>query len=48
MERSLVLLKPDCIERRLAGKIISRFEDKGLNIIALKMLRVTPELSMKH
>lgn len=48
MERSLVLLKPDCIERRLAGKIISRFEDKGLNIIALKMLRVTPELSKKH
>jgi nucleoside-diphosphate kinase len=48
MERSLVLLKPDCIERRLAGRIISRFEDKGLNIIALKMLKVTPELSKQH
>jgi nucleoside-diphosphate kinase len=48
MERSLVLLKPDCIERRLAGRIISRFEDKGLNIIAMKMLRVTPELAKQH
>jgi nucleoside-diphosphate kinase len=48
MERTLVLLKPDCVQRRLAGRIISRFEDKGLNIIAMKMLQVTPELSKKH
>ena len=48
MERSLVLLKPDCVERRLMGRIIARFEDKALNIIAMKMLRVTPELSRKH
>lgn len=48
MERSLVLLKPDCVQRRLAGRIISRFEDKGLNLIAMKMMRVTPELSKKH
>lgn len=48
MERTLILLKPDCIERRLAGRIITRFEDKGLNIVALKMLRVTPELSKQH
>ncbi|MBL8892670.1 MAG: nucleoside-diphosphate kinase [Planctomycetaceae bacterium] len=48
MERTLILLKPDCVERRLCGKIISRFEDKGLNIVALKMLRVTPELSKQH
>lgn len=48
MERSLVLLKPDCIERRLIGQIISRFESKGLNIVAMKMLRVTPELSKQH
>ncbi|MCU0876509.1 MAG: nucleoside-diphosphate kinase [Pirellulaceae bacterium] len=38
MERTLVLLKPDCVERRLMGRIISRFEEKGLNIIAMKML----------
>ena len=48
MERTLVLLKPDCVQRRLMGQVISRFEAKGLNIIALKMLRVTPELSKQH
>lgn len=48
MERSLILLKPDCIQRRLCGKIISRFEEKGLNIVALKLLQVTPELSKQH
>ncbi|MFO0791127.1 MAG: nucleoside-diphosphate kinase [Pirellulales bacterium] len=48
MERTLILLKPDCVQRRLMGRVISRFEDKGLNIIALKMMRVTPELAKKH
>ena len=48
MERTLVLLKPDCVQRRLMGRILTRFEEKGLNVIALKMLRVTPELSKQH
>lgn len=48
MERSLILLKPDCVQRRLCGKIISRFEEKGLNIVAMKLLQVTPELSKQH
>src|SRR5215510_7062308 len=48
MERTLILLKPDCVERRLMGKVISRFEEKGLNIIAAKMLRVTPALAKQH
>ncbi len=48
MERTLVLLKPDCVERRLMGRIVTRFEEKGLNIIAAKMLKVTPELAKKH
>lgn len=48
MERTLVLLKPDCVQRRLMGRILSRFEDKGLNIVGLKMLRVTPELAKQH
>jgi nucleoside-diphosphate kinase len=48
LERSLVLLKPDCVERRLMGQIISRFEAKGLNVVAMRMLRVTPELSKQH
>ncbi len=48
MQRSLVLLKPDCVERRLMGQVIARFEAKGLNIVAIKMLRVTPELAKRH
>jgi len=48
LERSLVLLKPDCIERRLVGQILARLEAKGLNIVAMKMLRVTPELAKQH
>jgi nucleoside-diphosphate kinase len=48
MERTLVLLKPDCVQRRLMGRIITRLEDKGLNIIAMKMLRITPELAKQH
>jgi nucleoside-diphosphate kinase len=48
MERTLVLLKPDCLERRLAGRVITRFEDKGLDIIAMKRMRVTPELAKRH
>jgi nucleoside-diphosphate kinase len=48
MQRTLVLLKPDCVQRRLMGTVIGRFEDKGLNIVAMKMLQVTPELSRAH
>lgn len=48
MERTLVLLKPDAIQRRLVGKIISRIEEKGLKIVAMKMMRVTRELAERH
>jgi nucleoside-diphosphate kinase len=48
MERTLVLLKPDCVQRRLMGRILGRFEDKGLNIIAMKMMRMTSELARQH
>ena len=47
-ERTLILIKPDAMERRLAGRLIGRFEDKGLSIVGMKLLRVTPELSRKH
>ncbi len=47
-ERSLILVKPDGVQRRLIGRLISRIEDKGLQIVGLKMLQVTPELSQKH
>lgn len=48
MERTLILLKPDCVQRRLMGRVLTRFEDKGLNVIALKMMRVTPALAKEH
>ncbi|MAT71516.1 MAG: nucleoside-diphosphate kinase [Planctomycetaceae bacterium] len=48
MERTFILLKPDCVQRRLMGRILARFEDKGLNVVAMKMLRITPELAKQH
>ncbi len=48
MERTLILLKPDCVQRRLMGRVLGRFEEKGLNVIALKMMRVTPALAKQH
>ncbi|QDT05347.1 Nucleoside diphosphate kinase [Rubripirellula lacrimiformis] len=48
MQRTLVLLKPDCVQRGLMGRIISRFEEKGLQIAAMKMLHVSPSMSREH
>ena len=48
LERTLILFKPDAVQRRLCGKLLSRLEDKGLKILGLKMLQVTKELSAKH
>jgi nucleoside-diphosphate kinase len=48
MERTFVLFKPDCMERGLFGRIFARFEEKGLGLAALKMLRVTPALAKQH
>ena len=47
-ERTLILIKPDALQRRLAGKLISRLEEKGLKLIGLKMLQITPDLSRRH
>ncbi len=47
-ERTLVLVKPDGVQRGLAGEIISRFERKGLKIVGLKLVQVTEELAAKH
>ena len=47
-ERTLVFVKPDGVRRGLIGEVISRFEKKGLKIINLKMMRMTPELADKH
>lgn len=48
MERTLILLKPDCVQRRLMGRVIARFEDKGLAVIAMKMMWITPDLAKQH
>jgi nucleoside-diphosphate kinase len=48
MDRTLILFKPDCVERRLVGRVLARFEDKGFQLVAMKLLRVTPELSRRH
>jgi nucleoside-diphosphate kinase len=48
MQRTLILLKPDTIHRRLAGAILQRFEQKGLRIAGMKMLQANRELAEKH
>ena len=48
MERSLVLIKPDAMQRGLAGEIISRLENKGLQIVAMKMLHMDKALAQRH
>lgn len=48
IEKTLVLLKPDALQRGLVGEIISRMERKGLKIIALKMLRMDRALAERH
>ena len=48
MKQTLVLCKPDAVERGLVGEIISRFEQKGMKINALRMLVIGPDLAEKH
>jgi nucleoside-diphosphate kinase len=47
-ERTLLLIKPDAVERRLVGEIISRIERKGLTIAALELRKVSDELASQH
>lgn len=48
MERTFVMIKPDGVQRRLIGKILQRFEEAGLKIVAMKFLKVSHELAEKH
>jgi nucleoside-diphosphate kinase len=48
MQRTLILLKPDAIHRRLIGAILGRFEKKGLRLVALKLVQATRALAEKH
>jgi nucleoside-diphosphate kinase len=48
MERTLILVKPDAFARGLTGEIIARFENKGLEIVALRHMTVTDDLAKRH
>lgn len=48
LERTLILFKPDAVQRRLSGQLLTRIENRGLKILGLKMLQITPELSRQH
>ena len=48
MQTTLVLLKPDCVQRNLMGEVISRFERKGLTILGMKMLQLDDALINEH
>jgi nucleoside-diphosphate kinase len=48
MERTLVLVKPDGVQRGLVGEIVGRFERKGLKVVGLRLLEVDPDLAERH
>lgn len=48
VERTLILVKPDGVERGLIGEIVGRFERKGLRVAALKLMRFTAEMAERH
>ena len=48
MQKTLIILKPDAVQRRLTGEILARFETKGLRIAALKLIQVPRDLGEQH
>ena len=48
MERTLLIIKPDAVQRRLVGEIVARFEKKGFQILAMKMARLPEEVIRRH
>jgi nucleoside-diphosphate kinase len=48
VERTLVLIKPDALQRSLAGEILSRLERRGLKIVALRLMRIDDALARRH
>jgi len=48
MEKTLIVVKPDGVERGLTGAILARFETRGFRLVALKLMMVTPELAREH
>lgn len=48
MERTLIIVKPEGVQRGLIGTVITRFEEKGLKVVGLKMLRIPREMAERH
>ena len=48
MERTLILIKPDALQRGLAGPILSRFEARGFKFVGLKLMQISRELASRH
>lgn len=48
MEKTLILLKPDCVQQKLVGKVIARFEEAGFTIRANKMIQLTDDVLREH
>jgi len=48
METTLIIFKPDAVQRGLSGRILSRFEDKGLQLVGCKMMTISRELAETH
>ncbi len=48
IERTLILVKPDGVQRGLVGRIVDRFETRGMKIVGLKLMRMSDELAAKH
>lgn len=48
MERTLIIIKPDAVQRQLVGRILCRFEEKGLQIVAGRFMRISRELAQRH
>jgi nucleoside-diphosphate kinase len=48
MQRTLVLVKPDGVQRGLVGTILARLEQRGLKLVGLKMMRISPEVAGRH
>jgi len=48
IERTLVILKPDAVQRGLIGAILARLEQRGLRFVALKLMEISPELAAQH
>ena len=48
MERTLIILKPDAVQRGLAGQILTRFENKGLQLVGVKLMQIPRQLAETH